>query len=318
MVKALVTVQMSDAQKTRLKRFRDDVDLVYVTGGKQISEEIGDAEIIIGNPPAEVLSGAKALKWMQLITAGSDGYLQKGFLSKDVILTNASGAYGIAQAEFMLAMLFSLMKKLHRYRDNQMNAQWHDEGTELMLRGSTVLMLGLGDIGTEFTRLLKAFGCYVIGVRRDPERVHAFADEVHAVDDLDQLIPRADIIAMVLPASPETVNTLSRERISLMKQGAIVVNTGRGKTVDNEALCDAVEQGRIAGAALDVYDPEPIPPGHRIWKMREILITPHIAGSDLVPLTNARIFDVIEQNLSAYLHNQPLANIVDRTVYEFV
>ena len=316
-MKTLVITPLDEKQKEKIDQFSDMLDLVYTTDRDTIKEEIKDAEIVIGNPKAKELLGAGKLKWLQTTIAGVDYYLKRGLLPEQVVLTNASGSYGEAQSEFMLAMLLSLLKKLHLYRDNQRKAVWKDEGNEPLVRGATVLMIGLGDIGTEFSRLLKVFGTYIIGVRRDGTKSHAYADEVHAYTELDELIPRADIIAMVIPASPETDKLMSRERIALMKSNAVLVNTGRGMTVDNEALCDAVEQGRIAGAALDVYDPEPVPADHRVWGIDEIILTPHTAGGDFVPHTYVKILELIERNLTAYTKGEKLEHVVDRDIYEF-
>ena len=319
-IRTLVLCRLTEAEKSRISRFSDkleftfkDIEKVNVT-----QKDVQEAEIIIGYPPRKYLKEARNLRWLQTLSSGVDRYLSDGILQPEVIVTNARGSYGAAQSEFMFAMLISLMKKLHIYRDNQKQSRWHDEGNVMMLKGSTALVIGLGDIGSRFAKLLKAFGVYVIGVRRDPAKKCEWADEIHSFTNLDTLIGKADIISMVVPATPETKNLMSASRIKLMKKGSVFVNTGRGISVDNEALCDAVESGDIAGAALDVFDVEPLPPGHRIWKNEKILITPHIAGLEYMEDNWRHTLTLIEENLEAFCEGKAMRNVVDRSLFEFL
>jgi phosphoglycerate dehydrogenase-like enzyme len=318
-IKTLVLITLTDSEKRLFGQFEDRLDISFkdMSEVTVTREDIEDAEIIIGYPPRKFLSGAKNLKWLQMIASGVDKYMRDGVLPQNTTITNARGSYGESQSEFMFSMLIAVMKKLHIYRDNQKISTWHNEGDVMMLRGSTALVIGLGDIGNEFAKLLKAFGVYVIGVRRDPSKLCESADEVHSFTQLDTLIPRADIVAMVIPATPETVNLMNGERISMMKRGAVLVNTGRGVTVDNEALCDGVESGHLAGAAIDVFNIEPIPAEHRIWKMENILITPHVAGLDYMEANWKHTLALILENLQLYCEGKELQNIIDRSLYEF-
>jgi len=319
-VKTLVLITLTETEKELFTKFEDTLDISF----KDISEveitrkDIEEAEIIIGYPPRKYLDTAKNLKWLQTISSGVDAYMKDGILPQKTLVTNARGSYGEAQSEFMFSMLISLMKKLHIYRDNQNLSRWQNEGDVMMLRGSTALVIGLGDIGNEFAKLLKAFGVYVIGVRRDASKPCDAADEIHSFTKIDTLIPRADIIGMVIPATPETENLMNAKRISMMKKGAVLVNTGRGVTVDNEALCDAVENGHLSGAAIDVFNIEPIPKEHRVWKIENLLITPHIAGLDYMASNWKHTLALIEENLQLYCDGNELHNIVDRSIYEFV
>ncbi|MDC7245146.1 MAG: D-2-hydroxyacid dehydrogenase [Sphaerochaetaceae bacterium] len=319
-VRTLVLCRLTETEKSRISRFSDrleftfkDIEKVNVT-----QKDVQEAEIIIGYPPRKYLKEARNLRWLQTLSSGVDRYLSDSILHPEVIVTNARGSYGAAQSEFMFAMLISLMKKLHIYRDNQKQNRWHDEGNVMMLKGSTALVIGLGDIGSRYAKLLKAFGVYVIGVRRDPSKRCEWADEIHSFINLDTLIGKADIISMVVPATPETKNLMNSDRIGLMKKGSVFVNTGRGISVDNEALCDAVESGNIAGAALDVFDVEPLPPGHRIWKNEKILITPHIAGLEYMEDNWKHTLDLIEDNLEAFCEGKAMRNVVDRSLFEFL
>ncbi|WP_243122430.1 D-2-hydroxyacid dehydrogenase [Clostridium sp. KNHs216] len=184
------------------------------------------------------------------------------------------GAYGLAVSEHMLAMLLEIIKRLHTYRDAQKLHVWKGQGKVKSIHGSTVLVLGMGDIGGEFAQKVKALGAYVIGLRRTVAEKPEYADEMHLTAELDSLLPRADIVALCLPATKETDHLFSRERLALLKEGAILLNVGRGTLIDTEALCDTLESGRLFGAGLDVTDPEPLPEGHRLWDIPNAVLLP--------------------------------------------
>ena len=255
------------------------------------------------------------MKWIQLNNAGTEGYCEPGLLPEGAVLTNATGAYGLAISEHMIACLFMLRKKLNLYYADQLNREWRREGHVGVIQGTTVLVIGLGDIGRTFAGKMKALGCYTIGIRRRvTEKTLAgnvAADEVHGMEDLDQLLPRADVVAMSLPGNASTYHVLNRERIGLLKPNAIVLNVGRGTAIDTDALSDALYAGKITGAALDVTDPEPLPADHPLWSAPGALITPHISGGYSLPETLAQICDIFAENLERFRKGEPLRNVVD-------
>lgn len=318
-IKALILIKLTEVEKNIFSQFKDKIDFTYknMDEVKITREDISEAEIIIGYPPKKYLDTAINLKWLQMISSGVDKYMKDGIVPKQTIVTNAKGSYGESQSEFMFAMLISIMKKLHKYRDNQLQSRWKDEGNVMMLKGSTALVIGLGDIGTNFSKILQAFGVYVIGVRRDTSKICKNVDEMHSFKDLDSLVPKADIIAMVIPSTPETKNLMNAQRISMMKKHSVLVNTGRGATIDNEALYDAVENGHLLGAAVDVFENEPLSKDHRAWNIENLLITPHSAGQDYMDYNWQKTLKLIEENLKAYCNGTTLKNVIDRNVYEF-
>lgn len=274
-------------------------------------EEIDDTDILIGNPPPEFLHGSPRLRWLQCNSAGTEPFIQPGVLHANTLLTNATGAYGLAISEHMLGMLLEIFKRLHTYRDAQHLHQWQSQGRVRSIEGSTILVLGMGDIGGEFARKVKALGATVIGVRRTDTRKPDYVDELHLTADLDALLPLADVVAVTLPGNRETANLLDRRRIQMMKPGAVVLNVGRGIIIDTEALCDALESGQLGGAGLDVTDPEPLPPEHRLWDIPNAVITPHISGFYHLPETLERILRISADNLKAYMEGRPLRNQID-------
>lgn len=322
--RALVTIPTGERHRNLLQqaapgwefRFRGTDTLVCapqeVLPGQPVTQEDVDwAQVILGNVPAAMLHGSPALEWLQTNSAGVEPYIQPGVLAGDTLLTNATGAYGLAIAEHMLGMLLELFKKLELYRDAQKSGAWQSQGAVKAVYGSTVLVLGMGDIGGEFAARCKALGAKVIGVRRSPRPCPEYADEVHLLEDLDSLLPQADVVAVTLPGTDATRGLMSRERLAKMKEGAVLLNVGRGFIVDTEALCDALERGHLSGAGVDVTDPEPLPPTHRLWNIPTAVVTPHISGFYHLRETHERIVGIFLENLRHFQAGEPLRNLVD-------
>ena len=217
----------------------------------------------------------------------------------------------MAISEHMLASLLMLMKKLDRYYENKQHCLWRDEGSVRSVYGSCVVILGFGDIGQEFAKRVKALGSYVIGVRRHKGTKPEFVDEVVTTEELDNLLPRADVLAMSLPNTPQTYHILNAERFAKMKKGSYLLNVGRGTSVDQDALLAALQDGTLAGAAVDVTDPEPLPTDHPLWKAENLLITPHCSGAYHLQETLERIIRISAENLEHFEKNEPLRNEVD-------
>lgn len=322
--RALVTIPTGERHRSLLQqaapgwefRFRGTDTLVCapqeaLPGQPVTQEDVDWAQVILGNVPAAMLHGSPALEWLQTNSAGVEPYIQPGALAGDTLLTNATGAYGLAIAEHMLGMLLELFKKLELYRDAQKSGAWQSQGAVKAVYGSTVLVLGMGDIGGEFAARCKALGAKVIGVRRSPRPCPEYADEVHLLEDLDSLLPQADVVAITLPGTDATRGLMSRERLAKMKEGAVLLNVGRGFIVDTEALCDALERGHLSGAGVDVTDPEPLPPTHRLWNIPSAVVTPHISGFYHLRETHERIVGIFLENLRHFQAGEPLRNLVD-------
>lgn len=306
-----VLIPVEERHKKILENAAPEYRFCYRTPETVTREELDESDILIGNPPASFLHGSPRLKWLQCNSAGTEPFLQPGVLYPDTLLTNATGAYGLAISEHMLGMLLELFKKLHLYRDAQHLHQWKSLGRVRSIEGSIVLVLGMGDIGGEFARKVKALGATVIGVRRTDTRKPDYVDELYLTEELDRMLPRADVVAVALPGNGETAGMLNRKRIESMKEGAVLLNVGRGVIVDTEALCDALESGHLGGAGLDVTDPEPLPENHRLWNLPNAVITPHISGFYHLPETLERIVRISAENLEAYRSGRPLRNQVD-------
>ena len=208
---------VKDEHKKTLEQHSQGNKFIYSSYDNVTQEMVQEANVIIGNVDPFYLQEAKNLEWLQLNSAGADPYVKKGVLPEDVILTNATGAYGPSVAEHMLAVLFSLQKKLHLYRDNQNQCEWQDEGGVMSLCGGTLLIVGLGDIGLYFARLMKNFDYHIIGIKRRPGQVPQDIDELHTMDDLDKLLPKADVVLSVLPDSKATRNIFNKDPLRTRK-----------------------------------------------------------------------------------------------------
>ncbi len=272
------------------------------------AEEYAAATVILGCAPVAAVAGAGRLKWLQTWSAGVDPYLKPGVLREGAALTSAVGAYGQAVSEHMFAMLLALCKRLHQYRDTQSRGCWAPLGEVRTLAGATVLVAGTGDIGSAFALLAKGMGAHTVGLRRTPSRAAMGVDEMYPLSALDQWLPRADVVALALPHSPETEHLMDRRRIQAMKRDAILLNAGRGTAVDCMALAEAMAEGHLWGAGLDVTDPEPLPEGHLLWRVENCLITPHVAGGDHLPVIRERVVQIALENLRRYLAGEALQN----------
>ncbi len=307
----LVVLPFNDNQKEKLVKESKGRKIIYSTPENIKDADLERAEIILGNIPCEKLSLCKSLKWLQLNSAGTDGYIQN--MPQNALLTNATGAYGLAISEHMLGMLLEIKKKLYLYRDNQAKHIWQSEGTVTSIEGAVTLVVGMGDIGGDFARKIKAMGAYVIGVKRTLSDKPPYCDELYTSEHLEDLVPRADIIALSLPGNKSTEHIFDKKMLSLTKKGSVLLNVGRGSAVDTTALCELLKAGHFEGVGLDVTEPEPLPSDHPLWDIPNAIITPHISGYFHLPKTLERIIDIALENLSRFNNGEELKNQVDYT-----
>lgn len=280
--------------------------------GGNIPDEIWQqATVILGNPTPNQLNMCDHLKLLQLQSAGADNYCLPGVLPDDVVLCNATGSYGLAIAEHMVGVTMMMAKKLHLYRDQQFAGVWRDLGAVMPITGSRVLVIGLGDIGTEYAIRMYMLGANITGVTRTVKEGPPFVDRMAVTEDLDKLLPEADIVALALPGGNATTGIMNARRIGLMKPGALLLNVGRGTAIDTDALCRALEEGRLGGAALDVTDPEPLPMDHPLWHQPRAVITPHISGGLHLRDIYEKLVVRCIRNVAAYAQGRPFESQVD-------
>lgn len=265
------------------------------------------------NPQSvEAVKKTPNLTWFASYFAGVDPLVVPGALKEDIILTNGSGAYGITIAEHMVMTALMLLRRYPEYQKIVENGEFRSDLMIGSLYDSTILVLGTGDIGSTFASRLRAFGVRkIIGVNRSGHPAEGF-DEVIPLINLDAYLPLADIIALTLPATPETDNLISAERIKKIKKSAFLLNVGRGNCIDQSALVDALNHGDIAGAALDVFSVEPIPENDPILTAKNSLITPHCAGKMTMAYTRDTLVNSFCDNLSRYIEGKEMLHLVNR------
>jgi phosphoglycerate dehydrogenase-like enzyme len=273
---------------------------------------LAQAEVIYGfSFPQNVVSRAPNLKWLQTMSAGVDRLLTPEIANSAVILTNAHGIHGASVGETAVGMLFLFAKRMPFCLENKRLKRWERFAPDL-LGYQTVGILGLGVIGRAVARMCKTFGMRVIGTRRTVTKTAnmRYVDEIIPRERWHELFGESDYVVNVLPLTPETDRIVGEKELRSMKKSAYFINVGRGRTVDEEALVRALEERWIAGAGLDAFAREPLPPESRLWELPNVYISPHIAGGtrDYNELTTAIFCD----NLERYIAGKKLRHIVNK------
>lgn len=300
---------INEEQKALIMNTANDALITIATHKSLTDEMISKAEIIFGWPSQDELKKAKNLKWLQLPSAGADGYTDPDmYLNKDIILTNSSGVYGRAIAEHVLAMILSFNRNLQEYTLLKQEKRWSNILKVRDFYGSTVGIIGFGDIGNEVAIRAKALGARVLVVKRRPSEMPDYIDELYLTEDIDIVLIKSDYIVLALPATEKTRGIISRERLGIMKPDSFLVNIGRGELIDQEALIEALRDKRIGGAGLDVTTPEPLPEDNPLWELPNVIITQHSSG--ISNENDSKRVNIFIDNLNRYLNNEVLKNIV--------
>ena len=281
-------------------------------------EMIAGAEVLFGFPGdspeglAEAVRAAPGLRWVQATSAGAGEQISSAGLSDDelrrVTVTSAAGVHAGPLAEFALLGLLAFAKDLPRLLADQRARRWGHYPVD-ELSGRTLLIVGLGQIGAEVARLAAAFGMRVIGLNRTGAGDYPSVDELARIGALREWLPRADAIVISLPLTDATRRLIDAAAIGEIKAGATLVNVGRGAVIDEDALVEALREGRLAGAALDVVATEPLDQDSPLWELPNVLLSPHTAG--LSVRENERIVSLFAENLRRYLRDGELLNRVD-------
>jgi phosphoglycerate dehydrogenase-like enzyme len=275
---------------------------------------IQDADCAYGFVTPELFSRAKKLRWIQCNAASpSPSFWHEGLLRSDVTVTNFRGIYNDHVAAHALAFVLALSRSLPEYARWQQRSAWGPVLATTYLPEAKVLIVGLGGIGAEIARLCAAFGMTVTGIDPRVKSLPPFVTAVHPPETLDEVLPHADFLILVTPETPETIRMIDAKRLNLMKRSAFLVNVGRGKCVVMEDLIKTLMTKKIAGAALDVFEEEPLPADNPLWSMSNVLITPHMAAkpeSYHVPERRTRI---LVENCERFELGKPLINVVDKS-----
>ena len=313
----LVVLPVEERHKKLLESSYPEGKFIYCQ--EKYQEYLKEAQILIGNIPPEEIKLGKKLEFIQTNNAGVEQYTVPGVIPSNIKFCCASGCYGLAISEYMLACVLSLIKHLNVYRIYQQDHDWKDAGHVTSIYGSKTLVVGLGDIGSEFGQKMHLLGSSVTGIRRHTDSKPDWLEAIYPLDKLDDIIGDFDFVALSIPNTKATAHLMDLSRLKKMKKSAILINVGRGNAVVTADLNKALNEGIIAGAAVDVTDPEPLPADNPLWDARNIIITPHTSGQYHLPETLERIIRLSAENLKAYTTGQPLKSLVDfNTGYRYV
>jgi phosphoglycerate dehydrogenase-like enzyme len=314
----LVGENVGEANLARMRQAYPEIEFRFCATHQEFVARVADADIVFTKSfPSEALSTAGRLRWVQAGTAGVERLLAMGLAERGILLTNASGAHGVPMAENILAMMLGFAIRLPALLRAQCDrSRVHDRRRvrervlehKFELDGQTLCVLGLGDIGGTLARKANALGMTVLGVRRSREPYPGLAGQ-YTPDRLLEALPQADHVALCLPLTVETRHIIGERELCAIKPSAYIYNVGRGASIEPRALLRALTEGWIAGAGLDVTDPEPLPKDSPMWDLPNVMLSQHTSGSS--PFNGDRITSILIENLGRYLRGEPLINVVD-------
>ena len=306
---------ITDTHRRQIRETAEKVgfSVTFFETQEALGEEIDQFEVLFGYIRPELLPKAAALRWLCSASAGVDHYMDESLWPhSDCLLSNSSGAYGPTISEHIIMVLLMLLRRMPEYQAALSRREWPYFAPIRSITGSHAVLLGTGDIGSNTARRLKALGARVTGVCRGGKAEEPAFDRVLPLAELESVLPEADALILALPATAETAGVLSRERLALLPETAFVINVGRGSAIDQEALVEALQSGRLAGAALDVMTPEPLPGDHPLWSCPNAIITPHVSGNMSLGLTCDLDVEMFCRDLARYAGGEPLEHLVDR------
>ena len=311
-----VTKQCTENEKNLILSSVEKEDRVlFFDSEKELlkSGEYANIEIILGEPELDMVHLMKKLRWIQMTWAGANQYTSAPNFPDHITLTSASGAYGAVISEYIVSGILTLYKNMFSYRVQLQRGGWNRIESDDTLEGKRILILGTGNIGQETAKKLRCFGAYTVGICRTQVSKHMFFDEIYTIDHVDAQLPGADVVVIALPGTTKTRGLFDAERIGKLKSDAILVNVGRGFIVNTDDLTNALQNGFLRGAVLDVTDPEPLPESHPLRTMENVLLTPHISGVSWGKnmFTRKRILDIFCENIKLDQQNAPKRNQID-------
>lgn len=309
-MKLLIYPALDKSEVNDIAAVSDKVEILNINSEEEALQEIEAIDAIYGTITPALLERAKKLNWIQAPSIGLEKYMFPALIESDIEITNMAGIFSDVIADHTLTYILMFARGFHLYMRKQLARNWEPGVPVIHLANQTLGIIGLGGIGMEIASRGAACGMRVIATdakqREKPEFVNALWDN----DKLNDLLEESDFVVSCVPHSPETVKLIGEEQLQRMKKSAYFINISRGVVVDLAALTHALETGAIAGAGLDVFETEPLPSDHPLWKMENVIITPHIAGASAY--IQQRRVDMLKENLRRYISGEPLQNVVDR------
>lgn len=312
MKKCLIYFELPETVIARLKQIANQFEFISCRDRSELREHLVDVEILatfMAPIDARQLSAAPGLKWIQAITAGVDNLPLKEINERNIILTNVRGVHKIQMAEYAIAAMINLARNFHVLHRNQLKGKWDRTMPQTEIYGQVVGIVGLGSIGQEIARKASSFGMRVIGVRKEPQAVE-HVDRVYGPQEMDAVFKESDYVINLLPLTEDTKGIIDKRYFRSMKATACFINIGRGPTVNQDDLVEALKAKRIAGLVADVYAEEPLPEDSALWKLENVILTPHVAG--VSPNYMIRAMEIMQHNLKAYVHKPAeMMNVID-------
>jgi phosphoglycerate dehydrogenase-like enzyme len=313
--KKIVALNANPTLLEELQSATPDARIVPVERAKMM-DEIGDADAYIGEITSAEVRAGKNLKWVGVMAAGVERVLfpadgTSDLRDSNIILTNNKIVQGPEIADHALAMLLMLSRNLYVLYKNDQQQIWNPRSFHgIELRGKTAVVIGVGGIGTQIALRANAFGMRIIGVDREDKPFLPFVEKVVKPDQLDTVLPQADVVFISVPDTPQSHKMMGASQFALMKKNSYFIAVSRGGIYDMGGLVKALDEKRLAGAGVDVTDPEPLPKEHALWKFENAIITPHIAGRS--DQDAGRMVGTIQENIRRFVAGKPLVNVVDK------
>ena len=330
-MKLLISPAVDDARLSLIQEAAGGMSVVNAASAEDALREIVDADAFFGKMTPELLAVAGQLRWVQSPTASLEHYLFPELIEHPCQLSNMRGLFSDVIADHVMGYVLCFARNLHRYLRRQMEGRWAPVGNEKMtqqtfvtgpasvspvdaahihLSDATLGVVGVGFIGREVCRRAAAFGMKILAVDPVCRQVDGIVEDVWLPERLPELLAKCDFVVIAAPHTPATYKLFRTEQFEQMKDSAFLINIGRGVIVDLEDLTSALENGLIAGAALDVFETEPLPPEHRLWKIENAILTPHIAAAS--PRIAERHLETLLENIRLFADGQPSATLVDK------
>ena len=306
---------LSDDNKREIEKTAGECgfDVAFFDTEAEASGKVYDAEVVYCNGP-ELFKEMPGLRWCHSMSAGVGHFLVSGaFENGGIILTNSSGSYGLVISEYVIMATLMLMRRILEYEEVIDRREWTQNLPVRSIAGSSIAIIGTGNIGSNAALRYKALGAEkVTGFSRSGRPAEGF-DEVFRMDEFEKVMgaQNFDVLLLCVPGTPESKGLLNRERLAMLSDRTFVINVGRGTVIDQGALVDALNEGVIAGAALDVVYPEPLPEDNPLWTAKNLILTPHISGDMGLPYTVDITVDIFCDNLRRYARGESLTHVVD-------
>jgi phosphoglycerate dehydrogenase-like enzyme len=310
-VKILVDVALTDAQLARIREAGGDAAVVVATDTSEMNRQVRNADVVFGHFNPDLFERGGQIRWVQTLGAGVDGLLFDDFVTSAIVLTSEKGYVGPHLAEQAFALLLAITRGVARsVREATWDNRWSIRGECWELTDRTLGIVGLGGTGREVARRAAAFGMKVLAIDPEPVARTAEVAEVWRMDRFPDLLRESDAVVICAPLTDETRGMFNLDAFRQMKRTGILINVTRGEIVDDASLIQALREQLIAAAGLDVTPIEPLPPGHPLWSMDNVVITPHVAGAS--PRRLDRAVDLFCRNLVAMRQGAPLESVIDK------